>query len=215
MRLGFETAHRRERLIEARPGEPPVDWPLVVALRRRASERITECDRAELPGPLADPDRRLLGALDRRRRWSASMWRNCDQLARPCGRWHVEQAYARAVENAIFGYGRLQPLFEIPAAENIEIHGCDSVVVQFGDGRREHHPPVADSDAELVEAIRFLGETVTPARPFDDAHPMMTLALGDRFRLHAIGFGLSYRPSVTIRQHTLTDVTCPSWPRAA
>jgi pilus assembly protein CpaF len=34
-----------------------------------------------------------------------------------------------------------------------------------------------------------------------------TLALGDRFRLHAIGFGLSYRPSVTIRQHTLTTIT--------
>ena len=119
----------------------------------------------------------------------------------------VEQAYAQAVESAIFGFGRFQPLFEIPDAENIEIHGCDSVVVQYGDGRREERPAVADSDAELVEAIRFLGETVTPARPFDDTHPMMTLALGDRFRLHAIGFGLSYRPSITIRQHTLTDVT--------
>ncbi len=65
---------------------------------------------------------------------------------------------------------------------------------------------MADSDEELVEAIRFLGESVSPARPFDDAHPMLTLALGDRFRLHAIGFGLSYRPSITIRQHTLTDI---------
>lgn len=35
----------------------------------------------------------------------------------------------------------------------------------------------------------------------------MTLALGERFRLHAIGFGLSYRPSIVIRQHLLTDVT--------
>ena len=58
-----------------------------------------------------------------------------------------------------------------------------------------------------TEAIRFLGASASPARAFDDAHPMMTLALGDRFRLHAIGFGLSFRPSVTIRQHTLTDVT--------
>ena len=37
--------------------------------------------------------------------------------------------------------------------------------------------------------------------------PTMTLALGDRFRLHAIGFGLSYRPSIVIRQHTLTDTS--------
>jgi Flp pilus assembly CpaF family ATPase len=36
---------------------------------------------------------------------------------------------------------------------------------------------------------------------------MITLALGDRFRLHAIGFGLSYRPSITIRRHGLTDIT--------
>ncbi len=119
----------------------------------------------------------------------------------------LELRYADAVENAIFGYGRLQPLFEIADAENIEIHGCDTVTVQYGDGHRESHPAVADTDEELVDAIRFLGETATPPRPFDDLHPTMTLALGNRFRLHAIGFGLSFRPSVVIRQHLLTDVT--------
>ena len=107
----------------------------------------------------------------------------------------------------MFGYGRLQPLLQLPDVENIEIHGWNSVVVQYGDGRRETMPPVADSDEELVEAIRFLGQNSEPSRPFDDTHPTMTLALGDRFRLHAIGFGLSYRPSVVIRQHTLTDTS--------
>jgi Flp pilus assembly CpaF family ATPase len=66
---------------------------------------------------------------------------------------------------------------------------------------------VADSDEELIEAIRFLGESASPARPFDEAHPTMTLALGDRFRLHAIAFGLAHRPAVTIRQHTMTHVS--------
>ena len=92
-------------------------------------------------------------------------------------------------------------------AENIEINGCDRVFVQYGDGRREPGPVVADDDAELVEAIRFLGESANPPRPFDDAHPTMTVALGSQYRLHAIGFGLSYRPSVVIRHHTLTRVT--------
>lgn len=119
----------------------------------------------------------------------------------------LEDRYAVALEDAIFGYGRLQPLFDIADAENVEIHGWDSVVVQYGDGHRESHPPVADSDEELVEAIRFLGETADPPRPFDDAHPTMTLALGDRFRLHAIGFGLTFRPSVVIRQHLLTEIS--------
>ena len=188
----------------------PVDWQLVVALRRKASDLITRrlADAAQDDAPLSALDRRLLGR---------SVVRSvvADHAARlgADGRalWPVEteQAYAVAVEDAIFGFGRLQPLFEIPDAENIEIHGCDSVVVQYSDGRRATHPPVADSDEELVEAIRFLGESVTPARPFDDAHPTMTLALGDRHRLHAIGFGLSFRPSIAIRQHTLTQVSLP------
>ena len=32
-------------------------------------------------------------------------------------------------------------------------------------------PPVADNDAELIEAIRFLGQNSEPSRPFDDIHP--------------------------------------------
>lgn len=188
-----------------------LDWTLIVALRRRASEDITRAleDRSVTDGrPLGQTDRRLLG----RSVIKTTVHHHAEQLASTGQElWPLaqEQAYAEAVEDAIFGYGRLQPLFDIPDAENIEIHGCDSVVVQYGDGRRVVHPPVADSDEELVEAIRFLGESTTPSRPFDDAHPTMTLALGDRFRLHAIGFGLSFKPSVTIRQHILTQVTLP------
>ncbi|MFT4297325.1 MAG: ATPase, T2SS/T4P/T4SS family [Micropruina sp.] len=194
---------------EATADEVAVDWSLVVVLRRKASELITRAlaEHAEANGvAMPEVDRRLLGRSIVRqvvRDHVEELSSNGQAL------WSIalERAYADSVESAIFGYGRLQPLFEIPAAENIEIHGHDSVMVQFGDGRREQRPPVADSDQELVEAIRFLGESVTPARPFDDAHPTMTLALGDRFRLHAIGFGLSYRPSITIRQHILTDVS--------
>jgi len=190
---------------------PAVDWQLVVVLRRKASTLITRrvAEAAEAgAAALSTTDRRLLGRSIVR----AVVADHAARLgADGSALWPVEteQAYALAVEDAIFGYGRLQPLFELPGAENIEIHGCDSVVVQYTDGRRVTHPPVADSDEDLVEAIRFLGESVSPARPFDDAHPTMTLALGDRFRLHAVGFGLSYRPSVVVRQHTLTDVTLP------
>ncbi|HEU4547736.1 MAG TPA: ATPase, T2SS/T4P/T4SS family, partial [Microlunatus sp.] len=186
-----------------------IEWPQVVALRRRASEAITDESEAETRRtgrPLTGDDRLLLGrALIRRivgdhvralHRDGADLWST-----------EREHAYVRAVENAVFGYGRLQPLLDLPDVENIEIHGWSSVVVQYGDGRREKMPPVADSDDELVEAIRFLGQNNQPSRPFDDTHPTMTLALGDRFRLHAIGFGLSHRPSVVIRQHILTDVT--------
>ena len=200
----------RDRLSHERSAPPPgLDWAQVVDLRRRASEAITEEAGHQLRStgrPLSGDDRLLMGRAIIRRvvgdhvralhRDGAALWSPTQ-----------EQAYVTAVEDAVFGYGRLQPLLQLADVENIEIHGWDSVVVQYGDGRREKMPPVADNDEELVEAIRFLGQNSEPSRPFDDTHPTMTLALGDRFRLHAIGFGLSYRPSIVIRQHTLTDTT--------
>jgi pilus assembly protein CpaF len=186
-----------------------LDWAQVVDLRRRASEIITEETEGYARSsdhPLANEDRLLLGRSIIRRVVAdhvRSLHRSGAELWSPA----QEEAYVTAVENAVFGYGRLQPLLEMPDVENIEIHGWNSVVIQYGDGRRKQMPPVADSDAELVEAIRFLGQNSEPSRPFDDTHPTMTLALGERFRLHAMGFGLSYRPSIVIRQHTLTDVS--------
>lgn len=186
-----------------------VDWGQVVRLRKTASEMITAESQSYISAngrPMPGDDRLLMGRAIIRRvvgdhvrtlhREGAALWSP-----------ETEHRYVHAVEDSVFGHGRMQPLFEIAGAENIEIHGWDSVTVQYGDGRREKMPPVADSDDELIDAIRFLGENATPSRPFDDTHPSMTLALSDRFRLHAIGFGLSYRPSVVIRQHTLTDAS--------
>jgi type IV secretory pathway ATPase VirB11/archaellum biosynthesis ATPase len=186
-----------------------LDWAQVVDLRRRASEIITDeaAEYARSTGrPLAGEDRLLLGRSIIRRVVGdhvRSLHRSGAELWSPA----QEEAYVGAVEDAVFGYGRLQPLLEMPDVENIEIHGWDSVVIQYGDGRRRPMPPVADSDAELIEAVRFLAQNSEPSRPFDDTHPTMTLALGERFRLHAMAFGLSYRPSIVIRQHTLTDVS--------
>jgi pilus assembly protein CpaF len=203
--------HLTPAQVAARPDLLTVelDWGQVAELRRRASEIITEESTAHQRStgrPLGGDDRLLLGRAVIRRVVGdhvRSLHRAGAELWSPAR----EQTYVTAVEDAVFGYGRLQPLLGMRDVENIEIHGWDSVVVQYGDGRREQMPPVADSDDELVEAIRFLGQNGQPSRPFDDTHPSMTLALGDRFRLHAIGFGLSYRPSVVIRQHTLTDVS--------
>ncbi|HKH56489.1 MAG TPA: CpaF/VirB11 family protein [Propionibacteriaceae bacterium] len=206
--LGIYSARELDGARDALPAAD-VDWTKVVELRRLASAAITEEteDHVRNAGaPLAGDDRLLMGRAIIKRvvgdhvrtlhREGADLWSTAQ-----------EQAYVHAVEDAVFGYGRLQPLLEMPEVENIEIHGFDSVVVQYGDGRRQRMPAIAANDEELVEAIRFLGQNTEPSRPFDDAHPTMTLALGERFRLHAIGFGLSYRPSVVIRQHTLTDVS--------
>ncbi|MGL4831215.1 MAG: CpaF family protein [Propionibacteriaceae bacterium] len=188
---------------------PALDWQTVVTLRHSVAEEISAVVaawEAEHHRPLPATDRQLIGRSVVRRmvRHHAEHLSHSGQNVWPLD---VEAAYVQAVDNAIFGYGRLQPLFDIPEAENIEINGFDHVTAQTGDGQRRQLAPIADSDEELIEAIRFLGENATPARPFDDAHPTMTLALGSRFRLHAIGFGLAARPSIAIRQHQLVDVT--------
>lgn len=186
-----------------------LDWSQVVDLRRRVSEMITDKaeEYAKSSGhPLTSADRLLLGRSIIRRVVAdhvRSLHRSGAELWSPA----QEEAYVTAVEDAVYGYGRLQPLLEMPDVENIEIHGWNSVVIQYSDGRRKRMPPIADSDGELIEAIRFLGQNSEPSRPFDDTHPTMTLALGERFRLHALAFGLSYRPSIVIRQHTMTDVS--------
>lgn len=186
-----------------------IDWALVVDLRRRASTEMT--DEIEQQGrrsgvSLAVEDRLLLGRMIIRRTVAEHV-RTLHRSGNDLWSTAQEDEYVQAVENSIFGFGRLQPLLELPDVENIEINGWDNVSVQFGDGHRESRAPIADSDEELIEAIRFLGQNASPARPFDDIHPTMTLALGDRFRLHAIGFGLAFRPSVVVRQHTLTDIS--------
>ena len=199
----------RAHAVDLTRDDSEVDWHQVVLLRKQASELISAETQTHLQvngRPMAADDRLLMGRAVISRvvhdhvralhREGAALWSP-----------ETEQQYCRAVEDSVFGFGRMQPLPEIPTAENIEITGWDSVVVQYGDGRREQHAPIADSDDELVDAIRFLGENADPSRPFDDSHPTMTLAVGDRFRLHAIGFGLSHRPSIVIRQHSLTDVS--------
>ena len=55
---------------------------------------------------------------------------------------------------AIFGLGRLQALIDDPQVENIDVDGHDQVWISYADGRLEPGPPVADSDADLVETIQ-------------------------------------------------------------
>lgn len=99
----FAPTHHGDELVRA-AAEPIIDWPLVVTLRRKASELITQA-AADL-GPLSEADRRLLGRSIIRR-----VVRDHVERLSATGEalWSVEMehACAQAVENAIFGYGRL------------------------------------------------------------------------------------------------------------
>ena len=61
----------------------------------------------------------------------------------------------RAVFDALFGLGRLQPLIDSKWIENIELHGCDVVHIELKDGTMCDGPAVADSDEELIADLQF------------------------------------------------------------
>jgi pilus assembly protein CpaF len=118
-----------------------------------------------------------------------------------------EEAVAAAIHAALFGVGRLQPLLEDAAVENVDINGCDRVFVGYSDGREELHDPVADSDDELVELIQVLAANVgLTSRPFDAANPQLDLRLPDGSRLSAV-MGVCARPSISIRRSRLGKVS--------
>ncbi|CAN5286543.1 ATPase, T2SS/T4P/T4SS family [soil metagenome] len=117
-----------------------------------------------------------------------------------------EGSLASAIHSALFGVGRLQPLLDDPEVENIDINGCDCVFVQYGDGREERLPQVADDDEELVELIQILAaHTGLTSRPFDSANPLLDLRLPDGSRLSAV-MNVCARPSISIRRARLGRV---------
>jgi pilus assembly protein CpaF len=117
-----------------------------------------------------------------------------------------EASLAAAIHSALFGVGRLQPLLDDPEVENVDINGCDHVFVQYGDGREERLPPVAEDDEELVELIQVLAaHTGLSSRPFDSANPQLDLRLPDGSRLSAV-MNVCARPAVSIRKARLGRV---------
>src|SRR5580698_2919314 len=55
-----------------------------------------------------------------------------------------EQRVAKAVIDALFGLGRLQPLIDNPEIENIDVNGCDRVWVTYANGTKECLESAAD-----------------------------------------------------------------------
>ncbi|GAB3166140.1 hypothetical protein GCM10027059_24770 [Myceligenerans halotolerans] len=112
----------------------------------------------------------------------------------------------RALFDALFRLGRLQPLIDTPDVENIEITGTQPVLMLMGDGRRVYTEPIADSDAELIDFLQFLAAR-DPAneRSFTRANPFLNLDLPGRVRLAAVGWVVP-SPRVTIRLQRLQSV---------
>jgi len=184
-----------------RGSEAGLDWSLVAAFRAQASNVLTSrlgADRARL-------------SMEAQRELGRSIIVELLQATAAedlsAGRTTVsvgeQDALARAVFDAVFGLGRLQPLVDDDRIENIIITGAEHVTLELIDGTVTPGPPVADSDAELIDFLVFLASrSEVNARPFSEAQPRLHLRLDGGARLAAAAW-VTPRPSVVIRRHRL------------
>jgi pilus assembly protein CpaF len=180
-----------------------VDHVVVRQVRRVVAERLA-VRLQQTPGLAADVRRELGRSL---------LTEILDDLARQRLRqglrgWTVQQQHAlgEAVMAALFGLGRLQPLVDDADVENILVNGCDRVWVCYADGREEPGPPVADSDAELIEQLQLLAARLgSGERTFTTTSPSLHDRLDDGSRLTAMAW-TTPRPQVVIRRHRIRDV---------
>ena len=100
-----------------------------------------------------------------------------------------------------FGTGPWEKFVNDPDLTDIHINGCDEVWLVDRRGNKRRGEPVAASNDELVEQIRWVGATLDRSgRRFDVSSPVLNMRLPNGGRLHAV-MAVSLMPMVTIRLH--------------
>ena len=118
-----------------------------------------------------------------------------------------QRAMARAIFDALFGLGRLQPLVDDDSVENIIITGADNVWVEKITGELVRMGPVAESDQQLLQDLAFIASrSEASSRSFTSANPRLHMRLDTGDRLAAAAW-VTARPAVVIRRHRLRRVT--------
>ena len=118
-----------------------------------------------------------------------------------------EGLVAQSVFDRLFQLGRLQPLIDDERITNIIANGYDEVFLEYADGTKVPGPPIATSDAELVELLREIGRRFgLSEREFNPARPELNLQLPDGSRLFAAAW-VCARPCIAIRRHRFMKVT--------
>ena len=184
-----------------------LDWRVIDTFRREVAEMLTSAVEAE--GFIEPEDLEVIG----RGHIDDVVRSHVEETVRTLGQAHawkpaVQIAAARAVFDSLFRLGRLQPLLDLPGAENIDIKGCDRVFVKFSDGTQIRYDPVADTDAEFIADIQFLASRGGEGgRSWSDASPILDMDLPGGARLAAVFSGVAGRPTVVIRIHRLVNIT--------
>ena len=203
--------------VDAHSGGPPaarrrtadehqgIDWALVAAFRSQASDQLSAAigeDRGRLDRAGQEQLGRsiILELLQSEASENLSAGRDSWSLAE-------QDVLAEAIFDSLFGLGRLQPLVDDEQVENIEITGCDQVLLEYSDGTLKPGPAVAETDEELIDFLGFLASrSEVNARPFSQAQPRLHMRLDGGARLAATAW-VTPRPAVVIRRHRLREVT--------
>lgn len=184
---------------------PPggIDWQHVAALRSQASDQLTAALGAER-GEDEEAEREIGRAIIQELLQSEA----AERLSSGEQAWSLaeQDAIAQAVFDALFGFGRFQPLLEDEDIENVIGLGCDNVWADKADGSKMRLDPIADSDEELIDFLKFIDSREPNPRNFDQARPSLHMKLGERARLAATAW-VTERPTVVIRRHNLHKVS--------
>jgi Flp pilus assembly CpaF family ATPase len=110
------------------------------------------------------------------------------------------------VDALVFGMGRFQRFVVDPDIDNVIVHGGESVVIEWCDGRvTEEASPWAD-DADLEADLRGLASRRGRSeRRFDTSHPWLDQRLPDGSRLSAV-CAVAHRTTAVLRRHRYFDV---------
>jgi Flp pilus assembly CpaF family ATPase len=176
------------------PTIPEVARAIATAL---ADDRVRRHNEDQLP-PSVDEERHIArltaaGVLAKARPLDA--W-GFDAIPNPDDRQIIDEAIAQ-----VLGLGRLEPLLDDDEISDIHIRGNFPVWVKTRNGERREHPPIVQTDAELVDLIRRIASRMGHREQrFDPAHPELNLQLPDGSRLFA-AMEISSHPTLVIRRH--------------
>lgn len=120
---------------------------------------------------------------------------------------------AKAVFDEMFGLGPVQPLVDAGASApvtDIEITGCDPVLLVMADGTFDWHPPVFATDDDMVAWLQRLasqlsGDSSAHTYTFTRTSPHLEVELPGRARLSA-AYWVCPRPRAAIRLQAIKDV---------
>ncbi len=115
-----------------------------------------------------------------------------------------EAALAEAALAHAFGTGPWERYIKDPDLTDIHINGHDMVWLVDREGNKRRGEPVAASNEELINQIRWVGANLDRSgRRFDVSSPVLNMRLPGGARLHAV-MEVSLVPMVTIRLHDRT-----------